>query len=469
MNLDELNQQLFSLQNEFQSQPNTFSDANINSVNFQSPQSPIETTQIKRPSKTGDHRNEINDKLNAMNTIPFLSPDMISNPPNTMPTFTRNYTTNAQPKKNESLPQTNHFTSYYNHNFDTLQKNYEPPSSQHIQKQNSQQNSQQNPQQNSPYNIIMNTDSMSNVSAYNQIDKKSGIDFDINNPMKMYHQGQQQGQQQQRQHFQSQSTAYIMPDTESNNSNSNNNNSNNNNATHTNGLPMLNPLNMYNMTKSGQLDNTLNKYNESGYNKVEDKKTDYRQSMNNKLDNFIFNNPNALQPNPILQQTNIYNNYNDNENGQRKDTRMVIQESNKDYYRQSANDRMSTYSPLSRASNMPISIASMSVNDFYSGMQDGTSQQMQQQMQPTNKDAMNRRMEDYAPLAKTIQYQSQNNTQNNSQYKQTLSQVPQLQNNKMMQSQQQPNQWNPNDVNSLNGKLKNVVFKDLPVMSNLVK
>jgi hypothetical protein len=233
----------------------------------------------------------------------------------------------------------------------------------------------------------------------------------------------------------------------------------------TGGLPMLNPRNMYSM---GQYEEVSNKYNDSGFHKIDEKKIDYRQNMNSKLDNFIFDNPNALPPNPILQQNNNQNPY-----GQSKDTRMVIQDSNKDYYRQSANDRMSTYSPLSRASNMPISIASMSVNDFYSNMQGNQlfPSNNNQSSEPTNKDAMNSRMDNYTPLAKTIQYQTQNVPQNIN----NLSSVPQLQKSQMLQTQQQPMKesmkasapiWNSNDVN---GKLNNVVFKDLPMVSNLVR
>ena len=213
--------------------------------------------------------------------------------------------------------------------------------------------------------------------------------------------------------------------------------------THSGGLQMINPRNMYSM---GNYEELPNKYNESGYNKVEEKKIDYRQSMNNKLDNFIFNNPNAIasEPNPILTQAKMNNQH----YGNSKDTRMVIQDSSKDYYRQSANDRMSQYSPLSRASNMPISIASMSVNDFYSNMQNNQSQsqtQTQPNNQLSNKDTMNARIDNYTPLAKNI----------------LQSQHPQMQ---KTETQQQPPIWNP--IDNINGKLNNVVFKDLPINSN---
>ena len=54
-----------------------------------------------------------------------------------------------------------------------------------------------------------------------------------------------------------------------------------------------------------------------------------------------------------------------NQNQNSRDTRMIIQDSNKDFYRQEANNRMMQYSPLSRASHCPTSIANLSVNDFY--------------------------------------------------------------------------------------------------------
>jgi hypothetical protein len=414
MNLDELNKQLFALQNEFQQpQQNNFQKSNVNSVNFQEVNSAIETTQIKRPTKSGEHRSDINEKMNSMNTFQCLPQDLSQNPPNTMPEFTRNYS-NAQkqipkqyqtpqnPIQNHQIPmQDNHFANYYNHNFDTLQNN-------NLQK---------------PINNMSFLDDNGFNNAYNS-----------NN---------------------------------SNSNNSNSSNSNNNitardslsNATHSGGLPMLNPRNMYNMNNYEEIPN---KYNESGYHKIEEKKMDYRQNMNSKLDNFIFDNPNAIEPNPILQQEKTNQNY----FGQSKDTRMVIQDSNKDYYRQSANDRMSQYSPLSRASNMPIAMASMSVNDFYSNLNSGQpGQQPQSSIEPTNKDMMNSRIGSYSPLAKTIQYETQSNNgiknpnMNNEPPRAGLNEKK-ISNSKL---QNEPTQWNPTDINP---RLKNVVFKDLPVNSN---
>jgi hypothetical protein len=410
MNLDDLNKQLFALQNDFKQPPQSNTLQSINpqsnnlqykpletkSVNFQDIQSPIETTQIKRPTKSGDHRSDINDKMNSMNTFQYLPQDIMKNPPNTMPEFTRNYSTiqNQQPqqpsqnqlqrqqaqlqqaqlqaqKQQSQLQaqkqqvqrqqpqqqplqnqlqrppqpqQPNQFANYYNHNFDTLQNNYQSQQAQQAQLQQSQQaqQAQQMPQ------ILSQIDLSDHMIDSNLFSKTTQ-------------------------------------------------------DTHSGGLPMLNPRNMYNM---GQYEEVPNKYNDTGFHKIEEKKIDYRQSMNSKLDGFVFDNPNAGEPNPILQQSNNLNKY-----GQTKDTRMVIQDSNKDYYRQSANDRMSHYSPLSRASNMPINMASMSVNDFYSNMGGSSDSQLfaklQQEPEPTLKDSMNSRISNYEPLAKTIQYQTQ--------------------------------------------------------------
>ena len=421
MNLDELNKQLFALQNEFQQPPqnnvqqpqnnlqqNNFQKSNVNSVNFQEVNSAIETTQIKRPTKSGEHRSDINEKMNSMNTFQCLPQDLSQNPPNTMPEFTRNYS-NVQQIPNQQKtsyqnsqkqtpnqqqipnPQNNHFANYYNHNFDTLQNN-------NLQK---------------PINNMsfLDDNGFNNANTYDTTRDSSS------------------------------------------------------NATHSGGLPMLNPRNMYNMNNYEEIPN---KYNESGYHKVEEKKMDYRQNMNSKLDNFIFDNPNAVEPNPILQQEKTNQNY----FGQSKDTRMVIQDSNKDYYRQSANDRMSQYSPLSRASNMPIAMASMSVNDFYSnltsvqpGQPGQPGQQSQSPIEPTNKDMMNSRIGSYSPLAKTIQYETQssngikNPNMNNEPPRAGLNEKK-ISNVKL---QNEPPQWNPTDINP---RLKNVVFKDLPVNSN---
>ena len=401
MNLDDINKQMFALQNDFQQMKNISpqnlpqsSLENINSINFQEINSPIETTQIKRPIKTGDHRNDINDKLNLMNTMNILPKDITQNPPNTMPEFTRNYSSS----QNNQIPQ----------------NIYQPPNAPQLQRKNMQNNQMQNNQ-------------MQNNQQVNQFSNYYNHNFDT---LQKNNQPNQQMQQissnQDINSYMSESNSNMFLDT------------------HTGGLPVINPRNMY---SNGNYEEIPNKYNESGYNKVEEKKIDYRQNMNNKLDNFIFNNPNAIEPNPILMQQN-YNKY-----GQTKDTRMIIQDSNKDFYRQSANDRMSQYSPLSRASNMPISIASMTVNDFYSNLNGNDNKP--NALETSNKDLMNARIDKYAPLAKNIEYQPQNMQQN-------------IQQN-MQQNMQQDPKTKFNTIENINGKLNNVIFNNLPVMSNTVQ
>lgn len=131
----------------------------------------------------------------------------------------------------------------------------------------------------------------------------------------------------------------------------------------------LSNLNMFNPETNEQPPNMMPIAN----NIINDKRIDYREKMNNKLDNFIFDNPNAIPlDNPIYKpqtNTNI------------RDSRMIIQGSNKDFYRQEANNRMAHYSPLSKASNAPITMANMSVNDFYSN-----------QYIDTDKDILNSRL-----------------------------------------------------------------------------
>ena len=56
MSLEQLNQELLSLQNDY-------SKHKTNDINFQEMNSPIKTDQIKRANKSGDHRLEFNDRL----------------------------------------------------------------------------------------------------------------------------------------------------------------------------------------------------------------------------------------------------------------------------------------------------------------------------------------------------------------------------------------------------------------------
>lgn len=413
MDFNELNKEMFALQNDFQNykpviQAKQAQFPNQQDINFQPIKQNIDTTQIKRPTKSGEQRNDINEKMNMLNSMHFIpentnpnSPDMLNNQAMNNFQSTRNYSNyvntmnNAntmntlQPSQSrspqiENSNQSNNFANYYNHNFDTLQTN---------QQQNRQQNRQQN--QTNSLDIILQQDEFQNLQE-------------------------------------------------------NNNHNNNMQNTYTNGIGMLNVRNMYSMN-----DTTNNKINDTGYHRIEEKKSDYRQNMNNKIDGMIFDNPNALPMNPILQQG-----MNDNSNGNnyyQKDTRMVIQDSNKDYYRQSSNDRMSQYSPLSRAANIPIHMANMSVNDFYANMNpnmnptinSGINKQLinEEHNKINSKETLNNRINNYSPLAKTVQYQT-NQQQTNKIQTQTLT---------------KPQQWNPTDVN---GKLQNVVYSQFPVISN---
>ena len=80
MDLEDLNKQMLALETEFhnnqsnktnqqsQSNQSTISFSNVDTVNFQEIKSPIDTAQIKRPTKSGEHRGEINDKMNKFKT-----------------------------------------------------------------------------------------------------------------------------------------------------------------------------------------------------------------------------------------------------------------------------------------------------------------------------------------------------------------------------------------------------------------
>ena len=421
MELSDLNNQLLALQNEFQLTSNSQQSQqqiqqqsqqqsqsqfpNQQDVNFQDSKKTIDTTQIKRPTKSGEHRNDINEKMAQLNTNYFHSentntnsPDMLNNQSiknNTMNNFqssrnnsnyinnnnnsnNTNHTNNLQTIQSRSpqiepTNQNNHLSSYYNNNFETLQ-------------------TQNNINKNLQYSSLN----------------------DIN-------------------HGQT------------------------NNQTHNNGMSMLNVRNMYTMNDNNNTQNDqnmTNKINDTGFHRKDEKKIDYRQNMNTKLDDMIFDNPNALPLNPILQNSNDNNN-----NNMKKDTRMIIQDSNKDFYRQSSNNRMSHYSPLSKAAHLPIHMANMSVNDFYSGMNPDTDFKKEQKSinqehnKLNSKEMLNDRMNNYSPLAKTIQYEKKQPKQSNQ---------PQ-QNNQSNQPSQNMRQWNSNDIN---GNLKNVVYNQLPVQSN---
>ena len=426
MNLNELNKEMFNLQNEF-------AKSNLKDINFQDVKQTIDTTQIKRPTKSGDHRNDINEKMSMLNTNYFHSeiknpnsPDMLNNQSIMNFQATRNNNTNyantiTNLQPGQSPTKDTQFTSYYNNNFETLQST--TPSKQG-----------------------------KSVINYSSLDDIFQTQNQFQNKMEQ--------------------------------------------NTHDSGVSMLNVRNMYTMNNtpnstSSQHTNTqpimANKVNDTGYHRKEEMKTDYRQNINNKLDDMIFNNPNAIPINPILQHYNAYNgNGNGNGNGNysnlQKDTRMVIQDSNKDFYRQSANDRMSQYSPLSRAANIPIHMANMSVNDFYSTMNPNPEGDFKAQQKLINeehnrlnsKETLNNRINNYAPLAKTIQYDTnqsgksnqsgQSNQSGKSNQNNQSSNVHSVGNQSGQSSQHHyPKQWNPNDVN---GTLKNVVYNQMPMLSN---
>jgi hypothetical protein len=154
---------------------------------------------------------------------------------------------------------------------------------------------------------------------------------------------------------------------------------------------------------------------------------------------------------------------------------MVIQDSSKDFYRQEANSRLSQYSPLSRASNIPIDIANLSVNDFYSNQpnQPNISQQLQDDDQ---KALINSRMNQYAPLAKTVQYQTQqhqtNQPQSTNNYESMVKfhqqQIQNYYNNQqnMQNNYEKPKQWQSLDVNPNVSSKQLPIYDQLPVISN---
>ena len=180
---------------------------------------------------------------------------------------------------------------------------------------------------------------------------------------------------------------------------------------HTGAQSFINPNNLPIMTQSPMQSLSQEQQPGTGYHRMDEKRIDYRQNMNSKVGDFIFDNPNAARYNP---QQVAYN-----PNGYARDTRMVIQDSSKDIYRQEANSRMAQYSPLARASHVPCNIANMSVNDFYANMNGGNSGNCGNsgnQYQSTEEDAravLNARMGAYAPLAKVAPLEKPKSWQDN--------------------------------------------------------
>jgi len=416
--LDELNKQMNFFQNDY----NTSPQGNINAVNFPSPveqsipNQPNITTQIKRPTKSGEHRNEINDKMSQMN-LSMPIPQLNTQPNMNMMVNSRNnsvYTNACTPQQqgnvlsSKRVPNSseNKFASYYNHNFDTLQN------VNHATQPTARNN-----------NVVFNKST--NLNPVHEVSNSHSRPVD----------------------------------------------------THEQGVTFINVNNLL----TGQNDINSNRINDNGYHLIEEKKMDYRQNMNNKIDNFIFNNPYENNyVNPILLAAR--NNSNNN-NGVHRDSRMVIQDSSKDFYRQEANSRLSQYSPLSRASNIPIDIANLSVNDFYSNQSNQPNISQQQLQDDDQKALINSRMSQYAPLAKTVQYQTQQQKTNKQQQQQNQPQSTnnyesmvkfhqqQIQNyynnqQNMQNNYEKPKQWQSLDVNPNLSSKQLPVYDQLPVISN---
>ena len=200
---------------------------------------------------------------------------------------------------------------------------------------------------------------------------------------------------------------------------------------------------------AGKIEQLPNRVNNTGYHKIDELRGDYRQNINNKIDNFIFDNPHATQYNPILHNNNNNTNNNNtnninsnNINSNTKDTRMIIQDSSKDYYRQETNSRLSQYSPLYRSSYIPIDMANMSVNDYYTNNNTNTNTNTNN----TNTNTNNTNNTNNNNTNNTNNNNTNNNNTNNNNTKYT-----------------KPVVWNASDVNI---KKPNVVYNNLPIMSN---
>jgi hypothetical protein len=339
MDIEELNKQMSFFQNDYNGITNPLHNPNINqnqnqSINFPPPlDTPLPTTQIKRPTRTtGEHRNEINDKMAQMK---MNQPMMIA--PNQ---FQGNSPTLAQATRNNS-------------------QYLSPEGHQYIKNLPNNQEKQYRQEQNNP------------LSAYFQQNYST-----LN--------GNKNHQLQQPDSFN------IPTNMQQHNLHGNTNNQ----------LPNLNQQSQI-QQQWGQIQVG------NGYHRMDEKRIDYRQNMNSAVGNFIFDNPNAARYNP---QQVAYN-----PNGYARDTRMVIQDSSKDIYRQEANSRMAQYSPLARASHVPINIANMSVNDFYANMNasDAHNSQHYQTAEEDARAVLNARLGAYSPLAKVAPLEKPKTWQDN--------------------------------------------------------
>lgn len=369
MEIEELNRQMSFFQNDY-SQGQNIGNTPVHNkeqnqlINFPPPlDTPIPTNQIKRPTRTtGTNRNEINDKMVQikMNQPMMNSPNQFLTQTPVLAQQTRN---NSQ---YQNLNQMNLETSMANKKHienlpHLLEKHYKQeqtnPLADYFQQNYNTLNSIQQSQK---QHIIQ--------SSLEQFNMPTNI--------------QQHSPAHQQTHMQTHMQPY-----DSNNS-------------------FVDANNLTSFTQSSIKSLNNEQQPGTGFHRMDEKRIDYRQNMNSAFGNFIFDNPNAARYNP--QQIAH------NPNGYARDTRMVIQDSSKDIYRQEANSRMAQYSPLARASHVPINIANMSVNDFYANM--NSTNQSQQQYQTGEEDArtvLNARIGAYSPLAKVSPLEKPKNWQAN--------------------------------------------------------
>jgi len=379
MDIEELNRQMSFFQNEYNQNQST-QPIQHQSINFPPPlETPMPTTQVKRPTRTtGSYRNEINDKMAQMkmNQPMFPAPNQFQSPSPVL----------AQATRNNSRYQNPDHQNPDHQNPDHQNPDYRNPD-------------HQNPDYRNPDHQVSMVDRQHIQNIPNIM--KQNYQQEYNNPLSSYFQQNYSTlngiQNPQKQPINTSLEHFNIPTNMSIS-----NNTNNTNNTHEGGQSFVNPNNLpiYAQPPNQTLNHNLQPGN--GYTRMDEKRIDYRQNMNSKVGDFIFDNPNAARYNP--QQVAH------NPNGYARDTRMVIQDSSKDIYRQEANSRMAQYSPLARASHVPIDIANMSVNDFYANMNPSPSLGanhggMQKNYQNAEDDAravLNSRIGAYSPLAKAI-------------------------------------------------------------------
>lgn len=337
MDIEELNRQMSFFQNDYKQNSNTLQYQDNQAVNFPQPLDvQPQSIQIQRPSKTTGTNR--NEINEKMSQMKMNQPMMTAPNPfnNIMPQH--NQVTRNNSRYQESLD---------NHN-------------------------------------LSNAESVANMQDSNYQNAK-------NNPLSAYF---QQNYSTLNGHQSNPLFAKVQIEMPTSGNGTNTNTSARYN-THDSGLSFVNPNNLPVFSPAPNQSQSQNQQPGNGYHQIENKRIDYRQNMNSKVGNFIFDNPNAVRYNPEQVA------YNPNGcNGYARDTRMVIQDSSKDMYRQEANSRMSQYSPLARASNLPINIANMSVNDFYSSMGSGNAVGQYQTAEEDARAVLNSRMGAYVPLAK---------------------------------------------------------------------